>query len=149
MILPDAPTNVLASIAERSGFQLLPKIFTPRGNILLAERRFAFHQRALPEITGPHWQMLWGLERDGKFMAAQPLFFHTDTTHEGRVRAAVKEAESYMREHDFAVSPGCLRTEALFCRCVLRRIHADVANSLTTCDLYCVSIDHSDDESLD
>jgi hypothetical protein len=85
------------------GFRPIGKRKTPLGSILLAERKFSYHRLALPEFTGAHWQILWGIERDGAEIA-QRLFFDVMVPRETRILATMKTALDFMADRAYAVS---------------------------------------------
>lgn len=81
-------------VVRQSKFTLLPKRFTPRGNILLAERYFNFH----PEYPKPHWQVVWSIERDGP-QIGQKLFFDFGVTSDERKSLVLGVVNDFLTTH--------------------------------------------------
>lgn len=87
-------------IVERSNFTLDDKQRTKEGNILIAHKYCPDH----PEYKGPHWQYLWGIEREGykggDVDVGQVLYFRVfDSTHVQRVNAVVETAKQWIEDN--------------------------------------------------
>ena len=84
-------------IVEKSRYVLLPKVQTPHGNVLLAERKFPLFGQH-PEHFTPHYQILWAVERDG-VNTAQAIFCKITSTRDNRVALAVDTATDWIKDN--------------------------------------------------
>ena len=82
-------------ICNGSKFTILPKHFTPDGNILLAER-------FKPEPVA-HYETLWAVERDGcdyaRFVRNNAFWFGTPVDQSKRIADAVEDAMQWMKDN--------------------------------------------------
>ena len=83
----------------KSGFLLFPKETIRHATVLLAERFFSdsayeYHGPVKDVIwNGPHWQVIWGIERNGFDVAGKVycprLFTRSERLADGRKAAAI------------------------------------------------------------
>lgn len=79
---------------ERSGLKPVARRLTKLGAVLVAERYHNFH----PDYPdGPHWRVLWAIERGG-VIDGQYLYFRFGVPQTDRIAAAVAVAEQFMKD---------------------------------------------------
>jgi hypothetical protein len=96
-------TEEFEDIVNKSSFRTLPKQFTDRGNVLLAEKYTNWDEK----YEKPHYQVLWAIERDGRMQVGRVLYIepldrrqgvYRHQTEEERINAAMTDAMQFMKD---------------------------------------------------
>lgn len=91
------------SLVNDSNFRTLPKQFTDKGNVLLAEK-YSVWDKAFKK---PHYQVLWAIERGEKMQVGRVLYIEPIETKKGiyrrqteeeRINAAMMDAMQFMAD---------------------------------------------------